>query len=240
MTLSYPAFVALFFGLPIAALALTGPRITRTHLGAVVLLAVVTVVYATPWDNYLVARGVWTYGEGVVWRRLGYTPLSEYAIFVLQPLLIGLWFYRVVPAVRADVGTAPFPARPVGVGFWFALAFFGGALLALDPGAGYYLGATLLWIAPMLGLEWAFGGPALWYYRREQLLAVAVPTLFLWAADWVALHLGVWSVAPALSTGLAPFGLPVEEALFFLLTTVLVVHGLLLVEWVRARVAASG
>ncbi len=240
MTLSYPAFVALFFGLPVVALALAGPRPTRRHLGSVALLAAVTLAYATPWDNYLVARGVWTYGEGVVWTRLGYTPLSEYAVFVLQPLLTGLWFYRVVPDVRAEVGTAPFPARPLGVGFWFALAFAGGALLALDSGAGYYLGATLLWVAPMLGLEWAFGGPALWYYRREQALAVAVPTLYLWAADWVAIRFGVWSVPPESSTAVAPFGLPVEEALFFLLTTLLVVHGLLLVEWVRARVAASG
>jgi hypothetical protein len=236
---SYPAFVAVFLLAPVVVLA-ARRRPTRAELLAVGLLAAITVAYATPWDNYLVARGVWGYGGGAVLARLGYAPLSEYAVFVLQPLLIGLWFYRVVPAVVADVGTAPFPARPVGAGGWFAVAFAGGALLALDSTAGYYLGATLLWVAPILGLQWAFGGPALWRYRREQLLAVAGPTCYLWIADWVAIRLGVWSVAPRFSTGVAPLGLPIEEAVFFLLTTLLVVHGLLLVEWVRARVAVAG
>ena len=53
-----------------------------------VLLAV---VYTTPWDNYLVATGVWYYDpqlvSGIV---LGWVPIEEYTFFVLQTILTSL------------------------------------------------------------------------------------------------------------------------------------------------------
>jgi lycopene cyclase domain-containing protein len=44
------------------------PRAGLVALGVHVLLAL---LYTTPWDNYLVARGVWGYGEGRVLFTLG-------------------------------------------------------------------------------------------------------------------------------------------------------------------------
>jgi lycopene beta-cyclase len=71
--------------------------------------------------------------------------------------------------------------------------------------------------------------------------AVAVPTLYLWAADRVALALGIWSIAPEHITGVHLFGLPLEEAVFFLVTNVLVVQGVLLfLHPVMRRDAAAG
>src|SRR5574337_1204337 len=52
------------------------------------------VAYTTPWDNYLVATGVWYYNiklvTGIV---LGYVPIEEYAFFVLETILAGLWWW---------------------------------------------------------------------------------------------------------------------------------------------------
>nr|WP_231751592.1 lycopene cyclase domain-containing protein [Halogeometricum sp. CBA1124] len=110
----------------------------------------------------------------------------------------------------------------------------GGVLLALGGGT-YYLGAILAWAAPVLALQWGFGWPYLWAVRRTFALAVAVPTLYFWVADWFAIWLDIWYISPAHTTGVSLLGLPVEEATFFLVTNLFVVQGLLLFLWVVDR-----
>lgn len=66
---------------------LTLPRLTKRELLGLLLLPVAAVVWTTPWDNYLVAHGVWKYDPTKVWNViLGYVPLEEYLFFVLQSL----------------------------------------------------------------------------------------------------------------------------------------------------------
>jgi putative membrane protein len=55
-------------------------------------LVVVALLYTTPWDNYLVATGVWWYDPTLVTGvTLGWVPIEEYIFFILQTLLTGLW-----------------------------------------------------------------------------------------------------------------------------------------------------
>jgi len=55
---------------------------------------VLAVVYTTPWDNYLVATGVWYYNpELVTGWVIGYVPIEEYTFFVLETILAGLWWW---------------------------------------------------------------------------------------------------------------------------------------------------
>jgi lycopene cyclase domain-containing protein len=66
-------------------------RAVWTAIGIHVLLAV---LYTTPWDNYLVATGVWYYNrELVTGFVLGYVPVEEYTFFVLETILAGLWWW---------------------------------------------------------------------------------------------------------------------------------------------------
>ena len=58
-------------------------------LGVVLLLAF---AYTTPWDNYLVFREVWGYPPGRVLATIGYVPVEEYAFFLLQPIMTGLFY----------------------------------------------------------------------------------------------------------------------------------------------------
>jgi lycopene cyclase domain-containing protein len=52
----------------------------------------VALLYTTPWDNDLVATGVWWYDPKLVTGiTLGWVPIEEYTFFVLQTLLTGLW-----------------------------------------------------------------------------------------------------------------------------------------------------
>lgn len=233
MTLSYLGFHAVFVLPPLLALLALRPPVTRaagrTERTALAIMVVAAVLYTTPWDNYMIVRGVWSYGAGTVFARLGAVPLGEYLFFVLQTLVAGLWLswygvddafdagdWRPTPRVAGAV--AALGATAAGVGF-------------LTLPRGYYLGAILAWACPLFALQWGVGGGYLARTWRGWLPAVAVPTLYFAAADRVAIGLGIWTIAPETSTGLLVLGLPVEEGLFFLVTNLLVVWGMTLYGW---------
>jgi len=198
-------------------------------LAAVVALAL---LYTTPWDNYLIERGVWHYGDGVVTGTLWNAPFEEYLFVVLQPIITALWLARV------HDGGAPGPVatgrdRVVGALAGAAVGVCGAVLLTADP--TYYLGAILLWAAPVLAIQWAVGWPYLWHHRRTVALGVALPTAYFWVADRIALWFDLWVIADRYTTGVELLGLPVEEAVFFLVTNLFIVQGLVLYEWVVER-----
>ncbi|KAH9866429.1 hypothetical protein IAQ61_008434 [Plenodomus lingam] len=58
------------------------------------------------------------------------------------------------------------------------------------------------------------------------LLPIVLPTLYLWIVDTLALRRGTWVISPGTKFGVHLWdGLEIEEALFFLLTNVLIVFG---------------
>jgi lycopene cyclase domain-containing protein len=199
------------------------------------IVVFLAVAYTTPWDNYLVARGVWTYGEGTVLARLWGAPVEEYAFFVLQSILVALW---VGSLDVVDLSTASISKRQRVVGA-LAAAVVGalGVWWVLQGGRTLYLGAILAWAAPVLGVQWAFGWPVLVRARRTFALGVLAPTLYLAVADRVAIEAGVWTLSTTYTTGVGVLGLPIEEGLLFLVTTVFVVQSLVLLRWVFAAPA---
>src|SRR5688572_24913232 len=97
--MSYTLFLLLFVCIPIVLLAFNLRRsIQRSHLVILIGLAAIAVIYTTPWDNYLVATGVWYYDTGLVLNKtIGYVPVEEYAFFILQSFLTGLfgfWLWK--------------------------------------------------------------------------------------------------------------------------------------------------
>ena len=84
------------------------------------------------------------------------------------------------------------------------------------------------WAGPLIALQWLIG----WRIFRRNLRAVFMPatvaTVFLGCADSVAIHSGIWSFDPRQILGWWIGGLPLEEGLFFLLTSLLVTQSLLL------------
>ncbi len=218
-------------------LALGGWLAWRAHhrLGtrarwAIFAVPPIALAFTSPWDNYLVWRGIWWYGSDRVVATIGYVPVEEYLFFVLHPLLSGSLLYAflaraltVQGALPAEGGT---PVRVGGTAVWLALGLVGLFLLRAD--ATTYLGLVLVWFAPMIGLMWAFQGPAIWGVRVAAAPTVALVTLYLWVADRVAIGVGIWTISDRYTVGVTPLGLPIEEATFFLLATVLSVCGLLL------------
>jgi lycopene beta-cyclase len=242
---SYLAFHLIFIVPPILLLLAAVRRapevLGRRAWWTLPAVAVIAFIYTTPWDNYLVYRGVWWYGPDRVLGTIGYVPVEEYAFFILQPLLTGLWTYLLLmrSRVRSEahgerrrgglnggLTLSLGPTRAIGLGVYLLVA--AGGVLALTYERGLYLGLILAWAAPVLAAQWVFAAPAVRAAPALFATAVGVPTVYLWIADRVAIGMEVWSIAPQYTTGIMLFGLPVEEALFFLVTNLLVVQGVLL------------
>jgi lycopene beta-cyclase len=247
--MSYADFL-LWFLLPPLAMAAFGVwqvrgglhrrRLARPAFGALAAYTALAVAWTTPWDSWLIAHDVWRHGD-VTGRALR-VPTEEYLFMVGQSLIVGLFAIALLAGlaeVRHPVGRG---LRWAAAGGWVAAAV---AAWALHPvwDRGFYLTAIVGWFAPLLAVQAAAGADRLAARRRVRRIAVAVPVLYLWIADCVAIRSGTWWINPARTTGWRPFGLPVEEAAFFLVTTMLLVNGMVLAldaamwrraaQWVR-------
>lgn len=238
--LTYVEFLALFVGLPLSVLVATtvvrrrADRPTlRVAAGGLVLLGGLALVYTTPWDNHLVVRGVWWYGEGRVTARFLAVPLGEYLFIVLQTLLVGAWSLGQTGPIDASIGQS-WRDRALGVLAGAAIAA-AGALALLGQDSFLYLGAILLWAGPVLALQWGVGWRYLLATRRRVAASVLPPVAYLSVIDWVAIRQGIWTLSPTHTTGVTVAGLPLEEVLFFTVTSLFVAQALVLLRWVIAR-----
>lgn len=98
-----------------------------------------------------------------------------------------------------------------------------------------YLLMLLPWAAAVLIVQWAAGYGAIRRRVRLVLLATLLPTAYLVAADSVALSQGIWTIHDERILGLRLGNVPVEEALFFLLTNLIVVQSVILLNAVEVR-----
>ncbi len=97
-------------------------------------------------------------------------------------------------------------------------------------GTWTYLVFELAWALPVIIGQWVIGRDRLLTNWRVLLAGVAIPTTYLCAADALAIRVGIWSLNPELTTNVWLGGLPLEEGVFFLLTNIMVVQGVLLFE----------
>lgn len=199
---------------------------------AVAIHVVLAVLYTTPWDNYLVATGVWYYNPALVTGFvLGCVPIEEYTFFVLETLLAGLWWWFLARRLPlAETGFKPnknvvYVCTCVLVFLWL---FFTYLLFFGDP-KWTYLSITSFWALPAVLPQLLFGADILWHYRKLVTLSIFVPATYLSLIDIVALKETIWSISPAQSTGVLFFGiLPLEEVVFFFITNILLTFGITL------------
>lgn len=205
-------------------------------IGIHVLLAV---IYTTPWDNYLVATSVWYYNPKLVTGLvIGYVPVEEYAFFVLETILSGLWWWLLARTFPLDF----IPSRP-GRGEIITnkiLVYLSTCLLALvwllftylfffGESKWTYLSIILFWALPPIFVQLLFGADILWHYRNLVLPAIVAPATYLSLIDIVALRATTWSISTSQTTRILFFGiLPLEEVAFFFVTNILITFGMTL------------
>lgn len=234
--MTYSLFVALFLLLPLIVLVvLLHRQLARARLGALAVMAAIALIYTTPWDNYLVASGAWTYDPARVWGlTLGWVPLEEYLFFVLQPLMVGMLYYWSSERLPSP-GEAPVNIRWQALFVCLALWLLSLGLLLADLGAARYLALILAWGLPPLALQLVFGADLLWSRRLPALSVWAGASLYLIAADIAAINSGIWSISSQQTLGWNPLpGLVFEEAIFFIMTNALVIGGVVLLEHPQA------
>ncbi len=191
----------------------------------IALLCAIAFVYTTPWDNYLVANEIWWYSADRVIGTIGYVPIEEYAFFLLQPILAGLWL-ALLPARSTPKEAGRLAPRVAGGLASLVVAAAGVIMLGFDQ--TLYLGLILAWAMPVVAGQWALQGDLFLRHQTRLVIGVLVPTLYLWIADRVAIGQEIWIISPTYTTGFNLFGLPIEEAAFFLVTNLMVVQGLLM------------
>ena len=219
--------VALWVGHPGRALN------TKRAWIAAPLLSVIAFIYTTPWDNYLVFRRVWWYGQDRVLGTLFYVPYEEYAFFVLQPLMTGMILYAIIKrssSIKHSSLQWQSVALRISITFWIyiAITVFGIIFILDGWDASLYMGLILAWAGPVLIGLWAYGYPLFVAYRKPFIVTLCLATGYLWVADRTAIALGIWAISDQYSFNLDPLGLPIEEAVFFLVTNLLVIQGTLL------------
>ena len=196
------------------------------HIRATGILIVLAVTYTTPWDNYLVANKVWWYGPDRVIETIGYVPVEEYIFFALQTLLAGLWSYFVNSFMPISYDKTSNAGKKMVI-FSFVL-LLGIGIICLNYESTLYLGLILSWAMPIILLQWTIGGQYIMANRTNYILNLAVPTIYLWFVDSFAIGNGIWEISSTKTIGLNFGHLPFEEALFFLVTNMMVGQGLLL------------
>lgn len=214
----------------------------REHLvilGAHVLMAL---LYTTPWDNYLVATGVWWYDESLVTGiTLGYVPIEEYTFFIVQTVMTGLWTFFLMRFVfPREPQITPKPAQRWAFTGFIVLAWVASTVVLLSGWVpGTYLTLILSWALIPVFVQVVFGGDIL--LRRAGLVAAAiwVPTLYLWVVDYLAIQSGTWTIDPIQTTGVMLGILPIEEMLFFFMTNMLIGFGITLMLSAEAKARAQ-
>ena len=188
-------------------------------------------IYTTPWDNYLVATGVWWYNPDLVTGiTIGYVPIEEYTFFVVQTLLTGLWTLAVLRGLESTRPTLRPSPRLRQLSSLVVLAIWIVSTVLLISGwqAGTYLTLILSWALIPVLIQVSFGADILLCHWRELLISILIPTAYLWMVDARAIASGTWVIDPQQTTGLTVSGLPVEEMLFFLMTNLIIGFGMIL------------
>ncbi len=245
--MTYFGFLAIFLVIPIGLLlavsvidarrGVTLPAHWRSWPAWVIVLAhaIIAVVYTTPWDNYLVATRVWWYDPKLVTGHLiGYVPIEEYTFFILQPILTGAWLLLIARRKGHFPVTESKDHHPIRLRlFVFTSLLWTVFVIVLASGSqpATYLGLLMVWALPPVIIQVAFGGDILWKNWKIILYSVIPMTLYLAAADKLAITSGTWTINPEQSLGIYLLGrLPVEEFLFFLMTNLLITLGITLVS----------
>ena len=199
---------------------------------AILVHVILAVVYTTPWDNYLVATGVWYYNPKLVTGIVfGYVPIEEYTFFVVETFLSGLWWWFLARRISAPkVEFKPNrifvngSAALLGITWIIFTSIFFSSNKPLT-----YLSITLFWALPAIFMQILFGADILWHHRKLVALGVLIPSIYLSLIDIVALTNTTWSISKDQTTGILFLSiLPLEEVVFFFITNMLIIFGMTL------------
>lgn len=193
---------------------------------ACLFLMFMALIYTTPWDNYLVKTGVWSYEEHNILFRIGYVPFEEYCFFILQTVLTSSWCLFIFNRFKLSKHTGSHKPKYTILSTLMCLFIL--SLFLLYREKSRYLALILVWALPVFILQWTVGGQHLIKNIKVYIFALLPPTFYLWVIDGYAIYRNIWAISDSQTLGIKFSYLPIEEAVFFLATNVMLCQGLIL------------
>jgi lycopene beta-cyclase len=249
--MTYAAYLALFFLLPIGALSILSWQDWRSKrpygavfqggwapfvaLGVMLLIAI---LYTFPWDNHLIAMRVWSYRPTLlIGKTLDWVPVEEVTFFCLQTVLLALWLFWLMRRIaEKEPRPSILPLNITSAIVICCIWLVGIVVLFVHLPHATYIGWEIAWALPPIMLQVGFAADRLWQHRQLLTWAMLPMIMYLSVTDALAIHLGIWIINPQQSLGILLGGvLPLEEFIFYSVTTMLVVFGLILSLDVPAR-----
>ena len=192
-------------------------------------LCLIVIIFTTPWDNWAVKRNLWNFPKDRILFRIWYCPVEEYLFFLTQTFQACLLTNVLRCYFAKGIITKPEPNYTLAgilILLWMILLF----VYKKIPRSRSltYLWHILFWMLPVIFFQWTMGG-----FLIQQPILIVVTTLFLGTLlclfDLIAIQKGIWFFDETQTLRLKLFRLiPIEEILFFYLTTLMVAQGFLL------------
>ena len=226
--------------------ASAGGGITYTRSATLSILLAIVYVTATPWDVYLLRNGVWGYSSKPVIGTFLDVPYEEYFFFGIQTLITSLVYFTImtpyqIESIQRDE-VAKYSKEKGGfrmgkglsnkIGLVTILGTIS-AFLNLSNERFFYMKSIAIYFLAFFSIQVVVGFRQILMGKALGRLAFAatLPTIFYWIIDGIAINAGTWSISERTSTGIKLFNtLPIEEAVFFAITNIIIIQGLYLVE----------
>ncbi len=215
------------FNLPLLLLGIAGSAFagwSAALFTTLLITILIVVVFTSPWDNYAVSQGLWGFAQGQHLTKLGYLPVEEYLFFVLQTVEVFLLTHCAAFLLQFPTAGTPSITSLLAPLFLFVIAWIVlGFVMAghLQP-KYHYLFHLLYWFSPVLVFQWILAGRLLW----TNVLVILIPAIFAgsWLSfgDMVAIKENIWFFDESQILGIKLKRIPVEEILFFYLTSLLI------------------
>ncbi|KAM0789930.1 hypothetical protein ACM66B_006770 [Microbotryomycetes sp. NB124-2] len=215
---------------------------TRRDLFKTTALCAIAITSTIPWDSYLIRNKIWSYPDtSIIGPTLLAIPLEEVFFFFIQTYITASLYTIVTkPVIHAlhlprnqKQAKRAVTVRLVGGATLLAIAAY--AYQNIGTGRAWtYMCLIVAWAFPFLALLWAVASSHILSLWKHVMLTVSVPTIYLWVCDSCALRRGTWVIEQGTKLGLAAYGLEIEEAVFFLLTNMLVVFGMVACDYCLA------
>ena len=223
--------IVLLFLVPPGLLSKSKSTVRFVGYAIVALLCVVAVVFSVlTWDRELWSKGAVYLGDtSESFGSILEVPYEEVFWCVDHTIFAGFWVMNIwradrpVPKTRGNNLVGIRCAAAVAC---LAIAYYGYVLLGKEP-KYFYLAVQLMWMLPNIAIQYFLVGHMYVQYAREYILGIMVPSLYIIGIDTWARFRNVWRISEELVVEEAVSGLVLEETLVYVLTTALIVQGVI-------------
>ncbi|BCR95009.1 uncharacterized protein AKAW2_12055A [Aspergillus luchuensis] len=203
------------------------------------ILITIAILATIPWDSYLIRSAIWTYPpDAVVGPKILDIPVEEVFFFAIQTYITSVAYCIFTKPLVRPMYLRPHPERcrtRKVVAFVILTLMRGGTTCLLLGRHMTYLGLILVGVSPILLFQWMLSHPFLiGLPAKPTIAAICLPMLYLWVADSRAMKSGTWRIESGTKLDYRICGLEVEEALFFLVTNMMIVLGLVGIDYAYA------